>query len=96
MSVIIKPIITEKATKQTESDNCFTFFVDVNANKVQIKKAVELQYGVSVLNVNTVVVRADRATKFTKNGLISAKTNRTKKAFVQVKEGESIDFYNNI
>ena len=96
MSVIIKPIITEKATKQTESENRFTFFVDVNANKIQIKKAIELQYGVSVLNVNTVVVRADRATKFTKNGLISAKTNRTKKAFVQVKEGESIDFYNNI
>lgn len=96
MSVIIKPIITEKATKQTESENRFTFFVDVNANKIQIKKAIELQYGVSVLNVNTVVVRADRATKFTKNGLISAKTNRTKKAFVQLKEGESIDFYNNI
>ncbi len=96
MSVMIKPIITEKATKQTESENRFTFFVDVNANKIQIKKAIELQYGVSVLNVNTVVVRADRATKFTKNGLISAKTNRTKKAFVQLKEGESIDFYNNI
>jgi large subunit ribosomal protein L23 len=96
MSIIIKPIITEKATKQSELSNCHTFFVNTNANKIQIKKAIELQYGVSVLNVNTLVIRADRTTKFTKNGLISGKTNVFKKAFVQLKDGESIDFYNNI
>lgn len=96
MSIVIKPIITEKATKQSELSNCFSFFVDTKANKIQIKNAIESKYGVSVLNVNTLVVRPNRTTKFTKNGLISGKTNVFKKAFVQVKEGETIDFYNNI
>jgi large subunit ribosomal protein L23 len=41
-------------------------------------------------------VRPDRTTKYTKSGLIQGKTNAEKKAFVQVQEGESIDFYNNI
>ena len=96
MSIIIKPIITEKITKEGEVFNRFGFVVDKNANKVQIKKAVEASYGISVVTVNTMNYRADRTTKYTKSGLISGKTNAYKKAIVQVKEGETIDFYNNI
>ena len=96
MSIIIKPIITEKITKQSEIFNRFGFVVDKKANKVQIKKAVEATYGITVVEVNTMNYRADRTTKYTKSGLISGKTNAYKKAIVQVKEGESIDFYNNI
>jgi len=96
MSIIIKPIITEKITKQSEVLNRFGFVVDNKANKVQIRKAVEATYGVSVVSVNTMNVRPDRTTKYTKSGLISGKTNAYKKAVVQVKEGETIDFYNNI
>ena len=96
MSIIIKPIITEKVTKNSEILNRFGFIVDRKANKVQIKKAVEATYGVSIISVNTMNVRPDRTTKYTKSGLISGKTNATKKAIVQVKEGETIDFYNNI
>ena len=96
MSIIIKPIITEKVTKNSEILNRFGFIVDRKANKVQIKKAVEATYGVSIIIVNTMNVRPDRTTKYTKSGLISGKTNATKKAIVQVKEGETIDFYNNI
>jgi large subunit ribosomal protein L23 len=96
MSIIIKPIVTEKMTKQSEVLNQFGFFVDKKANKVQIKKAVEAAYGVSVVSVNTMNVRPDRSTKYTKSGLISGKTNAYKKAIVQVQEGETIDFYNNI
>jgi large subunit ribosomal protein L23 len=65
-------------------------------DRVQIKKAVEATYGISVVSVNTMNYRADRTTKYTKSGLISGKTNAYKKAVVQVKEGETIDFYNNI
>ena len=96
MSIIIKPIITEKITKEGELFNRFGFVVDKKANKVQIKKAVEATYGISVVTVNTMNCRADRTTKFTKSGLISGKTSAYKKAIVQVKEGETIDFYNNI
>ena len=68
----------------------------IEANKVEIKKAVEAAYGVTILAVNTINVRPDRSTKYTKSGLISGKTNAYKKAIVQVQEGETIDFYTNI
>jgi large subunit ribosomal protein L23 len=96
MSILIKPIATEKITKDGEVFNRFGFVVEKKANKIQIKKAVEATYGITVVAVNTMIVRADRSTKYTKSGLISAKTNAYKKAIVQVKEGETIDFYNNI
>lgn len=96
MNIIIKPIVTEKVTKQGEVLNQFGFVVDKKANKVEIKKAVEAAYGVSVVSVNTMNVRPDRSVKYTKSGLISGKTNAYKKAIVQVQEGETIDFYNNI
>ncbi|WP_396172738.1 50S ribosomal protein L23 [Flavobacterium sp.] len=96
MSIIIKPIITEKITKQGELLNRYGFVVDKKANKVQIKNAIEAAYGVNIVAVNTMNVRPDRSVKYTKSGMISAKTNAFKKAVVQVKEGETIDFYNNI
>ncbi|MFB9077413.1 50S ribosomal protein L23 [Flavobacterium procerum] len=96
MSIIIRPIVTEKVTKESEVLNRFGFIVDRKANKIEIKKAVEATYGVTIVSVNTMNVRPDRTTKYTKSGLISGKTNAVKKAFVQVQEGETIDFYNNI
>ena len=96
MSIIIRPIVTEKVTKESEVLNRFGFVVNKKANKVEIKKAVEAAYGVSVVSVNTINVRPDRTTKYTKSGLITGKTNAYKKAIVQVQEGETIDFYNNI
>lgn len=96
MSIIIKPIVTEKVAKLGELSNRFGFVVDKKANKVEIKKAVEAAYNVTVVDVNTMNVRPDRSTKFTKSGMISGKTNAYKKAIVQVQDGETIDFYNNI
>jgi|SRR5690606_20460070 len=95
MDIIIKPIITEKITKEGEKSNRFGFIVDKNANKIQIRKAVEAAYGVTIVNVNTMNVRPDRTVKYTKSGLIQGKTSGYKKAVVQVQEGETIDFYNN-
>jgi large subunit ribosomal protein L23 len=96
MSIIIKPIITEKVTKEGELNNRYGFVVDKRANKIDIKKAIEQAYGVSIVTVNTMNVRPDRSVKYTKSGMISAKTTSYKKAIVQVKEGETIDFYNKI
>jgi len=53
MSILIKPIITEKATADSEMNNCYTFLVTPTSNKVEIKKAVEATYGVSVEKVRT-------------------------------------------
>lgn len=96
MSILIKPIITEKATLESELRNCFSFQVNTKANKVEIKKAVEAAYGVSVEKVRTINVRPDRKTKFTKTGIQHGKTNAVKKALVQLAEGETIDLYANI
>lgn len=96
MSTIIKPIITEKITKDGELFNRFGFVVNKKANKIEIKKAVEVAYGVSVVDVNTMIYRADRTTKYTKSGMISGKTSAYKKAVVTLKEGDTIDFYTNI
>ena len=96
MSILIKPIITEKATAASELRNCFSFVVNKKANKIEIKQAVEAAYGVSVDKVRTINVRPDRNTRFTKTGMVTGKTNAVKKAIVQVAEGDTIDFYNNI
>ena len=96
MNILIKPIITEKATKDSEEKNRYGFIVANQANKIEIKAAIESAYNVSVTKVRTMNVRPDRKTKYTKTGIISGKTNAYKKAIVQVAEGEIIDFYNNI
>ncbi len=96
MSILIKPIITEKATNDSEVFNRYGFVVDKNANKVEIKKAVEAAYGVSVTKVRTINVRPDRKVRYTKTGMITGKTNAYKKAIVQVAEGEVIDLYSNL
>jgi large subunit ribosomal protein L23 len=96
MSILIKPIITEKATAQSELLNAYAFQVRPKANKVEIKKAVEAAYGVSVEKVRTINVRPDRKTKFIKTGVQHGKTNAVKKAIVQLAEGETIDLYTNM
>ena len=96
MSILIKPIITEKATNDSELFNRFAFIVDKRANKVEIKNAVEETYGVSIESVKTMNYPVSRKTKYTKSGLVEAKKGAYKKAIVQLAEGDSIDFYSNI
>jgi large subunit ribosomal protein L23 len=96
MSILIKPIITEKATADSETFNRYTFKVAIGANKVEIKKAVEAAYGVSVDKVRTMVYPVTRTQKFTKKGVVSGMVGQYKKAIVQLSDGEAIDFYNNI
>lgn len=96
MSILIKPIITEKATINGEANNCFSFEVSTKANKIEIKQAVESAYGVSVEKVRTINVRPERRTRYTKTGIQHGKTNAVKKAIVQLAEGETIDLYANM
>lgn len=96
MSILIKPIISEKANNDSELHNKYTFVVDKNSNKIEIKNAVESAYGVKVTAVRTSNVRPDRKSRYTKSGLITGKTNAYKKALVTLAEGDNIDYYNNI
>ena len=96
MNILIKPIITEKATNDSETFNRYTFKVAIGANKVEIKKAIEATYGVSVEKVRTMVYPVTRTSKFTKKGVVNGMVGQYKKAIVQLSDGEAIDFYNNI
>ena len=94
--VLLKPILSEKANSQQDKLRRYAFRVAKKANKLEIKKAVENFYGVSVIDVNTVVSPVKSKTRFTKAGFISGQKPSFKKAFVTVAEGETIDLYSNI
>ncbi|MAW16692.1 MAG: 50S ribosomal protein L23 [Flavobacteriaceae bacterium] len=96
MRILLKPVITEKATRESELKNRYTFLVDPKANKIEIKKAVEATYGVNVEKVRTLSYGPERRSRYTKNGIQHSKTNVTKRAVVEVAEGENIDFYSNL
>ncbi|HVX26083.1 MAG TPA: 50S ribosomal protein L23 [Parafilimonas sp.] len=94
--VLIKPILTEKANAQQEKLKRYAFKVNRKANKLEIKKAVEEFYGVSVVDVNTLVAPGKNKTRFTKAGFIKGVRPAYKKALVTVAEGDTIDLYANI
>lgn len=96
MNILVKPIVTEKMTAQSEDHNRYGFVVDKRANKLQIKKAVEELYDVRVATVNTMRYAGKRKVRYTKSGVSTGKTNAFKKAVVTLEEGEVIDFYSNI
>ena len=97
MGIIIKPIVTEKQTAVTEKmPNRFGFRVSPDANKLEIKKAVEEMYNVSVESVNTMNYSGKRKSRYTKSGIINGKQAAYKKAIVTLKEREVIDFFSNI
>ena len=94
--ILIKPILSEKANAQQETLRRYAFKVNRKANKLEIKKAIEEFYGVSIVDVNTSVVPSKSKTKFTKAGFIKGKKSGYKKAIVTVAEGDTIDLYSNI
>ena len=96
MGILVKPIVTEKLTIQGDKLNRYGFIVDRTANKIEIKKAVEQQYGVSVADVNTVNYHGKRKSRYTKAGLLTGRANHYKKAYVTMAGEDKIDFYSNI
>jgi large subunit ribosomal protein L23 len=96
MNILIKPIVTEKLTAEGEKFNRYGFIVEKTANKLQIRKAVEELYEVTVIDVNTMRYGGKLKMRYTRSGVNRGKTNAYKKAVVTVAEGEVIDFYSNI
>lgn len=95
-SIIKKPIISEKATTQSETFNRFSFVVDRKANKIEIKNAVEKMYGVQITEVRTMNYGGGKpSTKYTNRGVVEQPNKMWKKAIVTVADGETIDLFNN-
>lgn len=96
MSVLIRPVITEKLSRLQEQADKYTFKVEMNATKPEIKKAVESHYpGVKVAKVNTMIMPSKPKGRYTRSGFQSGRTATWKKAIVTIKEGE-IDFFEEI
>lgn len=95
MSVLVKPLVTEKVSALNEKGQ-YGFIVAKTANKVQIKKEIEQMYGVNILSVNTMRYQGKAKSRYTKSRIISGRTPAFKKAIVTVAEGEIIDFYSGI
>ncbi len=96
MEVIIRPIVTEKMNQQGNLLNKYGFVVRKEASKNQIKREVEKLYNVKVAEINTMIQRGKRVSRYTKSGLLRGRKSSFKKAIVTLKKGQVIDFYSNI
>ena len=91
--VLRRPVVTEKTTAMKEESNRYVFEVSINANKQQIKKAVETMFEVRVKDVRTAIYRGKRSVVMNKAGRFEGFKPNWKKAYVTLKEGDSIDLF---
>ncbi len=97
MSVLIRPLITEKMTDLQAKLNQYCFEVDIHATKADIKKAVKQMYPhVTIEKVNTTIVASKPKGRYTRSGFVSGRSKKWKKAIVTIGEGQEIDFYSEI
>jgi large subunit ribosomal protein L23 len=90
--VLRRPIVTEKSSFQSENLNRYTFEVDVRANKLQVKEAVEKVFRVNVVAINVMRVRGKRR----RLGRIQGRTKDWKKAVVTIRSGQTIQFFEGV
>lgn len=91
--VLVKPLITEKTEKFSDEDGLYGFVVLKNANKIEIRKAIESKYNVNVTAVRTLIIPAKSRTRQTKSGVAKGVKPAFKKAYVRVQAGDVIDLY---
>jgi large subunit ribosomal protein L23 len=90
--VVVRPVVTERSTVTLDEENAATFVVARDANKIEIRRAVEQLFDVKVVNVRTLNVRG----KWRRVGRAVGKKPAYKKAIVKLAEGERIDVYEGI
>jgi large subunit ribosomal protein L23 len=95
MSVLKKPVVTEKYLELAKKRNQYGFICTKKATKDEIKAEVEKVYEVEVVRVNTMIYPGKSKSRFTKKGFVEGRTIAYKKAVVTLKEGQTIDFYGN-
>ncbi|MBK8506910.1 MAG: 50S ribosomal protein L23 [Saprospiraceae bacterium] len=95
-NILIKPIISEKAESLSDKKQQYTFMVNLKANKIEIRKAVEKMYSVTVAAVNTMVIPGKTKKRFTRAGVQTGRVSPYKKAIITLSSGETIDFFGDI
>ena len=95
-NVLVRPLITEKMNDLTEGQAKYGFIVDINANKIEIAKALKSKFDVDVESVNTIKIKGKTKTQFTRKGRFEGKTPTFKKAIVTLKEGQTIDLFGEV
>lgn len=93
--IIYRPIVTEKISN-LQDKGIYAFEVHLDANKIEIARAVEKKFNVKVMNVRTMNIKGKTKTQMTKRGRFEGKTSHMKKAIVTLKEGDKIDLFANI
>jgi large subunit ribosomal protein L23 len=94
VGILIRPIITEKITGLQDARQ-YAFEVPLTVNKIEVAKAVEKKFNVTVLSVRTLRVKSKRKSQMTRRGRFEGQTKAWKKAIVTLKEGDKIDFFGN-
>ena len=95
-TILVKPLITEKADTLSEKRTQDSFIVEKGANKIETKKAIEQLYTVNVEAVNTMIIAGKRKSRNTKKGVLHGRKSSYKKAVVTLATGETIDFFGDI
>jgi large subunit ribosomal protein L23 len=95
IGILKRPIVTEKITGLQDKRQ-FSFEVSLEANKIEIAKAVEKKFKVSVVSVRTMTVKGKRKMQLTRKGRFEGRKNTWKKAIVTLKEGDKIDYFENV
>ena len=91
--IIIRPMITEKAEKLSTKRNQYSFIVARGVNKIEVSKAVEKMYNVSVESVNTLMMPGKAKSRNSRNAVIKGRKPSYKKAMVTLKAGDEINIF---
>jgi large subunit ribosomal protein L23 len=93
--IIYRPLVTEKISNLQEK-GIYAFEVDPNSNKIDIARAVQKKFNVTVVNVRTMNIKGKSKTQMTRRGRFTGKTSHYKKAVVTLKAGDKIDLFANV
>jgi large subunit ribosomal protein L23 len=93
--ILKRPIVTEKMTELQEKGQ-YAFEVELSANKIEIARAVEKKFNVTVLAVRTIRCKGKMKSQMTRRGRFAGRTAAWKKAIVRLKEGDKIEFFQNV
>lgn len=94
--VVVEPVLTEKALRLKDEANQYIFVVDRNANKIQVKNAIEKRFSVKVDSIRTVNVKGKPRQRFTRRGRVTGFTASYKKAYITLVEGDTLEFLDSI
>lgn len=94
--IIYRPIVTEKMTVLQDKQRQYAFEVDPSANKIQIARTIEKKFNVTVVSVRSMVNKGKAKAQLTRRGRFEGRTRHWKKAIVTLKEGDKIEFFENV